>query len=205
MTYLDVNLLEGLNKLLTLDLSANALKTVGIVPTLPNWKVFNLQGNSLTEVPELKHTFLHTLFLEGNNIPHYYGNRLPATLRHLRMHKNSIEYLSDDAFSGLTSLKTLQLFRNNLKKLPFVGHLTSLTNLKLHYNQIDALDKKQLEGLGVVTITLENNNLQCDRRLCWVLRDTYPYNLQDARCASPAQYLNTLITSLPEYDICIGK
>lgn len=84
---------------------------------------------------------LTLLELSGNllsSVPRH----LPPSIQQLYISNNALTHLSEDSFSGLTSLKYLRLSRCGLQSSglhPQVFNLSSLVELDLSYNKLASI------------------------------------------------------------------
>ncbi|XP_055618814.1 chaoptin [Toxorhynchites rutilus septentrionalis] len=126
LTQIPYSALQPLSMLRVLDLANNHIKNFGSTETNANYKltldVFQLQYNSISEVPSNSFTFFDTInstFLDGNPINHIEDNAFrQAKMRELYIRHCGLDTISPQAFSGLeSSLKILDLSGNNITHL----------------------------------------------------------------------------------------
>lgn len=128
---------SNLDKLRTLNMSRNQIKSIKNLDHLTNLEVLDLQDNRITELTGLhKLTNLRNLNLQSNMIETL---ELPE-LRHLvelNVRKNKISQVGK--MPGFTSLSKLFLSHNQIKSIASLeGTLPALKELTLDYNPIAA-------------------------------------------------------------------
>ena len=134
---------------------------VTVLCLVPSCLMLNLQDKNLTEIPNLIDN-TDRIYLGSNNIIfiHSHAFQNVPGLEYLRMTKNKLEDIADDAFQG-TALITLGLSHNKLVKIPYLGFITStLVNLILNNNFINAVSETDIQGANVLrTLGLNRNPL----------------------------------------------
>lgn len=158
-------------KLQFLDLSSNALSTIGVrnFQSQSSLKVLNLNRNRIFELKKdafLGLTSLRSLTLSENELKDI-DERVFHSLKHLEkldLSGNSMSYISSHSFHGLINLKSLYLQRNRLHLLPSESmmFLTNLTKLDLGFNLLgDKLTRDSIPHLlSLNELNLEANKIQ---------------------------------------------
>ncbi|CAM9407149.1 unnamed protein product, partial [Ectocarpus sp. 6 AP-2014] len=140
--------INSLSDLTRLDLSDNKLKTHSILPVgrkqkgprLVSLEVLRLDGNRLTEGPEMVETF--------------------KTLTELDVSNNPIKNWSLDV-SNLRKMKHLRLRGVDLDRCPEgIGHLNKLESLDFSENHIDTLDQSMAALFKLKKLGLRGNNIR---------------------------------------------
>uniref|UniRef100_A0A3B3YM88 LRRNT domain-containing protein n=1 Tax=Poecilia mexicana TaxID=48701 RepID=A0A3B3YM88_9TELE len=159
---------NGISQMLVLDLSANRLKSKGLLRdsliNATHLESLNLEGNKLKEVPRNLPNSLKTLNLEGNLISSIKkaSFRNLDNLEHLGLARNEIFKVSAGAFKAL---HRLDLCHNKLHQVP--RRLPEgLHSVALAYNKID------LTLSRLVQVRLEHNMGKLDVRAFRCLRGT---------------------------------
>ena len=140
--------LSGAARLVTLDLSKNAIRDLGGLSFMENLTTLNLSSNALTNLSALS-------ALEKISVLDVSYNSLTsiaplATCKSLSVVIATNNQLSEiPAFNDTTVLKTLDLSNNNLTSVDNLSKYTSLSVLGLSYNQIT--DVSALAGLNQLT------------------------------------------------------
>ena len=111
--------------------------------------------------------------------------------------------MSDDAFNGLTALKSLSLSGNPLFPLSTLYKLNSLTSLQIHYNSYRTLSPDPFEQLASLYYIYADNPFLCDCSLRWTsLVSQYSLSIQSAYCLEPSKVYRTAIISQSLYTNC---
>ena len=96
-----------------------------------------------------------------------------SSLEILYVHNNKIQSVRPGLFNGLFKLKEIGLDDNNITQVEdgaFQG-LEFLSKLWLFNNRLTTLQSNTFTGLPrPLDLTLGENPLQCDQRLCWIKR-----------------------------------
>uniref|UniRef100_A0A3B5M427 Wu:fc23c09 n=1 Tax=Xiphophorus couchianus TaxID=32473 RepID=A0A3B5M427_9TELE len=115
---------NGISQMLVLDLSANRLKSKGLLRdsllNATHLESLNLEGNKLKQVPQSLPNSLKTLNLEGNLISSVKKASFLNlnNLEHLGLARNTIFKVSTGAFKTLPALHQLDLCHNKLHQVP---------------------------------------------------------------------------------------
>ncbi|XP_037348103.1 extracellular matrix protein 2 isoform X2 [Talpa occidentalis] len=137
-------------------------------PSLPSrcalsYKTISCIGTDLTQIPPLTASEITSLELIDNSIisiPDETFNGLP-NLKRLDLSRNNISSsgIGPKAFKRLKKLTRLNMDGNNLVEIPS-GLPSTLEELKINENNLQALDEESLSGLNqLVTLEMEGNNL----------------------------------------------
>ncbi|CAH1272380.1 LRRC4 [Branchiostoma lanceolatum] len=157
-----------LRQLERLDLSENVIMTIqeGAFNGLYRLQILNLRRNRLRSLQGGMFRYLtnlRELTLQGNPIiclEAYTFSHLPS-LRKLDLRElRQLKAVSRNAFNGLTALMSLTMSDSNLRRLPYLQHLTSLQELDVSRNSISLLNANNLQGLVKLTrLVLSHNHL----------------------------------------------
>lgn len=173
---------NGISGLLVLDLSANKLKSRGLLRdsffNITHLESLNLEGNQLKQVPQNLPYTLKTLNLEGNLISsikkatfHNFKN-----LEHLGLAKNKIFKVSVGAFKTLPVLHQLDLSYNILhqvpRQLPATLHSVALIHNKIVSVPCNAFcwGSQSISLSKRVQVHLEHNLIDIGKLNVWAFR-----------------------------------
>ena len=160
------------------DLSINQISDIpeGALSHLSHCARLNLYGNRLTELrPGMFQGLraLETLALSRNRIT----TIQPRTFQELRalvyldLGSNRITTIQPHTFQGLRALEGLYLSSNDITTIQprtFAG-LKQLRTLWLHSNKLTTCEEAWFDpGYNFTELSLSENPLQCDRRMCWI-------------------------------------
>ena len=111
------------------------------------------------------YTDLEVLDLSHNNIDTLGKRHLESQkmLTSLNLSYNSLHYLEEQTFSGLTQLQVLDLRHNHLTRIDdyVLGDLEELTDLDLSFNSIEFLSSECFASLyRLRSLNLNSNRLQ---------------------------------------------
>ena len=158
-------------KLQFLDLSSNALSTIGSrnFQSQSSLKVLNLNRNRIFELKKdafLGLSSLRILTLSENELKDI-DERVFHSLKNLEkldLSGNGMTYLAGHSFHGLANLKSLYLQRNQLHSVPSESlvFLKNLTKLDLGFNSMgEKLEKEAFPQLpSLIDLNLEANRIQ---------------------------------------------
>ncbi len=165
------NDLAYLERLEVLSLDNNPLKTIeadafsGTNILLLSLNIVDL-SNGLQSIPTKHLGTLRGLSVANNaieDIPNKWFKGVPS-LRSLNLDANRIHSIPPNTFQGIeTSLKTLELNENKLKKIPkhTLRKLTNLEGLELSHNRIKKIHARSFNASRkLVTLDLSNNHLE---------------------------------------------
>jgi internalin A len=132
--------------------------TLDEIQKFRNLTELDVSGNQLRlEVPELKRlTFLKKLSIANNQIEKMWA--LPTTLEFLNISQNLLHYFDPEILESLSSLKVLDVAKNQLINLEGVENLTRLKRLIAFDNKITDL-KPIFDLTMIVELDLESNNI----------------------------------------------
>jgi internalin A len=132
--------------------------TLDEIQKFRNLTELDVSGNQLRlEVPELKRlTFLKKLSIANNQIEKMWA--LPTTLEFLNISQNLLHYFDPEILESLSSLKVLDVAKNQLINLEGVENLTRLKRLIAFNNKITDL-KPIFDLTMIVELDLESNNI----------------------------------------------
>jgi leucine-rich repeat-containing protein 49 len=135
-------LLEGEEKLRTLNLQNNQICKIENLVSLPNLTSLQLYSNRVTEIQNL-HTVpsLKTLLLGKNLITRIRGLDSLKYLEMLDLHKNKISKIEN--IRHLSNLMVLSISNNNISALENLNGLTNLVELNAIKNVITSVDGLQ--------------------------------------------------------------
>ncbi|PWA20081.1 hypothetical protein CCH79_00018668 [Gambusia affinis] len=163
---------NGISQMLVLDLSANRLKSKGLVRdsllNATHLESLNLEGNKLKQVPQNLPNSLKTLNLESNLISSIKkaSFRNLNNLEHLGLARNAIVKVSTGAFKTLSALHQLDLCHNKLhqvpRQLPEGLHSVALTHNKIESvpNNAFCWGSQSLSLSRLVQVRLEHNLIE---------------------------------------------
>ncbi|CAH1250587.1 leucine-rich repeat-containing protein 4C-like [Branchiostoma lanceolatum] len=146
---------KHLVELETLQMSQNKISDieVGAFTGLDALKTLELYYNRLEKVPSTAFAYLpnlRELWLRGNPIKRINSWAFVhvPTLTYLDIGElKDLEFISDNAFLGLTKLRYLNMGVTNLKKMPGIRHLTNLEELDLSGNPIAVIEADHFQSL----------------------------------------------------------
>lgn len=160
---------NGISQMLVLDLSANRLKSKGLLRdsllNATHLESLNLEGNKLKQVPQNLPNSLKTLNLEGNLISSVKKASFLNlnNLEHLGLARNTIFKVSTGAFKTLPTLHQLDLCHNKLhqvpRQLPEGLHSVALAHNKIESVPSNAFcwGSQSLSLSRLVQVRLEHN------------------------------------------------
>ena len=198
------------------------LSCTGDVPPIEG--KFDKSHSSLTDIPDDIPDSATSIYLCCNYITRIRTNAfydLPVCMT-LDLRKNRIYEIEDHAFVGLATLWTLDLRSNDLTELrskTFSG-LYHLKTLTLSYNKISTIHPGALTNLSYlmhvvlinnelttldgeafsdlprpVQLSVAENPLVCDRKLCWLKQDIDNGNIPWFDCNRPICTDGTVLTN----------
>lgn len=132
--------LDGLKSLTVLLLGKNRITDIsGIISLKSTLRVLDLHGNKITNISQ--------------KICHL------QELKSLNLAGNSLRQISSGDFSGMLSLKELNLKRNRIKKILGFDDLRNLERLWLCHNDLQRIDDMSCiaKALNLKEVTIENN------------------------------------------------
>ena len=206
----------------TIPFLISILSCTGDVP--PIEVKFDKSHSSLTDIPDDIPDSATSIYLCCNYISRIRANSffdLPVCMS-LDLTKNRIYEIEDEAFAGLATLWTLDLCSNDLTELrsnTFYGlsHLKTLTlsynkistihpgafknlsylmHLVLIHNELTTLDGEAFADLPrPVQLSVAENPLVCDRKLCWLKQDIDNRNIPWFDCNRPICTDGTVLTN----------
>lgn len=145
-----------------MDLYDNQIETITNLDGLKSLTVLLLGKNRITDVSGLvsvKHT-LRVLDLHGNKISNISQKISPLQeLKSLNLAGNMLKQINDKDFSGLFSLKELNLKRNKLRKIVGFDDLRHLERLWLCHNELQRVEDMCTiaRANNLKEVTIENN------------------------------------------------
>ncbi|XP_071804324.1 uncharacterized protein [Asterias amurensis] len=176
---------DNLHKLHILAIDKNLIETI--------------EAGSFSGMGELEY-----LYLDKNRIVRLVSGVFSGLgeLKRLDLRYNRIEVIESGAFEGLDALKELKLSSNHITTVSGIAVLHNLVTLDIADNMIKTVDEPFLDMLqdGDLQISIKENPLDCTCKM-ETLRIWYRENMNptdDARCATPAEYLNMTLASIEE-------
>ena len=109
-------------------------------------------------------------------------------LETLDVHFNVIRSIEEGTFLQLSRLRVLNIKHNEIHALSFsmVEGLTSLRELYLNHNKLLTLDSTVFQHFGrPFSLSIQENQLLCDSRLCWLRLETHVGNITWIDCLLP--------------------
>lgn len=159
----DLNGIENLTNLQTLDLDHNLISDINALTKLTNLKNLDLNNNKISDMSALKGlTNLQTLSLGYNNISNISPLKGLAKLHSLDLsnYYHASNYISDiSALKGLTNLQYLYLSNTKTSDISALKGLTKLNSLYL--DNYKFCDINILKGLtNLQTLYLDDNQIK---------------------------------------------
>ena len=153
----DINSLQNLTQLTTLDLSDNQISDIGVLQSLTQLTNLDLSNNKISDIGVLQSlTQLTTLDLSHNKISDIGVLQSLTQLTNLDLSHNKISDIG--VLQSLTQLSTLCLWDNKISDIGVLQSLTQLTNLDLSGNKIS--DIGVLQSLTQLTnLDLSHNKI----------------------------------------------
>ncbi len=206
ITYLNISVLESMQKMYYFSCQNNLLTSPLHVPQMPVLSQFIMRSNGLTQVPDMYHLKKLKKVTFSRNPINTVNTIFPESLQNAYIKYANIKYFGPQVLSKCTSLRKIYLTYSNLQSMPHLGNLSSAFKLALlRSNQITTLDESSLAGLISGDIILKDNPILCDTSICWVLRRTLPYTLQFT-CHSPQALQGKSISALSFSNLkCPGR
>nr|XP_046913755.1 G-protein coupled receptor GRL101-like isoform X1 [Dermatophagoides farinae] len=167
---LTLNMFNRLDRMHMIDLSDNQIKFIlpGLFRKLWKLRILHLRKNLIETIESYTFTGLPNLgtFLNGNHIrlirEHAFSGL--ASLKTLDLSNQHITSLQKNSFSGLRSLKNLDLSNNQINELPdgvFSG-LSSVISIDLRGNKIKSVGSKAFQGMNALKqITFDEFHFCC--------------------------------------------
>ena len=121
-----------------------------------------------------------------------------ATLWTLDLCSNDLTELRSNTFYGLSHLKTLTLSYNKISTIHpgAFKNLSYLMHLVLIHNELTTLDGEAFADLPrPVQLSVAENPLVCDRKLCWLKQDIDNRNIPWFDCNRPICTDGTVLTN----------
>ena len=151
----------------------------------------------LRELPSLREVFAQDCNLQI--FPNLTG---APELELVQLQRNMFSQIPQTAITGLSRLRRLVLSFCRVTHLPDLSYLISLEELIVHGNSLSTMP--DMFHLPLTTITLANNPLACDRKLCWIRMWDFvkssPLNTVRSQlgvCARPAHFKGMLMDVHP--------
>ncbi|XP_061420412.1 leucine-rich repeat-containing protein 4C-like [Lethenteron reissneri] len=147
---------RNLHRLEVLQLARNAIRQVevGAFNGLTSLTTLELLDNRLTAIPSGAFEFLsklRDLWLRNNpieDISAYTFTRIPSLQRLDLGELTKLQFISNEAFEGLSNLRYLNLGMCNLREVPKLSPLVRLEELELSGNRIEVLRPGSFQGLA---------------------------------------------------------
>ena len=140
------------NKLKLMGMGLTDMSQIEGLENLTSLSTLNLKNNFITEIKGLEHlTNLSKLNLSGNQITEIKGLEYLTDLKFLKLSNNSISEIK--GLDNLRNLWELDLRSNNISEIKGLENLTNVSTLSLDNNKFS--DIKGLEGQSsLIEITL---------------------------------------------------
>ena len=143
----DISPLNGLSKLICLDLYGNKIKDINTLSSLTKLQHLWINGNLLTDIsPIINLCKLKGLSISQNQIQDISPISQLTNLTQLSISQNQIQDISP--ISQLTNLTVLSISQNQIQDISPISQLTNLTVLYIFENQIQDISSiSQLTNL----------------------------------------------------------
>lgn len=207
--------LDDLSRLTALDMTDSHV-TIISNNTFQNTATLRdvvLSGNIISTIEPLAFNGLGNaveLDLSNNAIADIpFGALSPLrNLETLLLQSNLMTVLRSEHFVHLASLRTLNIEGNQIKRLPLMASLHSLTLLNAKANLLETFDQETLSSLPRMNkLQLTGNRLQCDCRLKalqqWYITSGpahHPHEIPQCSAAQPVALRGRRITTLSQGD-----
>ncbi|KAM6964816.1 toll-like receptor 5b [Aplochiton taeniatus] len=155
------------------------------------------------EVLDLHSSSLQTVWAQGKclNLFRNLGKLIALGLR-----RNSLQYLPDGIFDGLTSVIEMDLSENSLTYLQPDIFPASLNTLNLSYNYLSSPDPATFDSLGFLDLTMNLFHCDCHLRgfLVWLNHTnvTFQGPVEELRCKIPNALYNVPLLNLSQTVEC---
>lgn len=125
-----------------IDLSQNDIQTLNGLPSIPNAQSLRLPANKLEK-------------LDASDL------RVAPSLMSLDLSQNSITLVDDEAFEGLSDLRTVSLTGNKLTSIGLIfPHTPQITSVRLGHNEITEIGEDNFKNNTMVKmLDLSNNKI----------------------------------------------
>ncbi|XP_071171066.1 leucine-rich repeat and death domain-containing protein 1-like [Mytilus edulis] len=191
-------------------------------------QILDLTYNQLRDIPDNSCRYGYHTYL-GHNIITTISKTLPTvSISKLDLEWNLIQYISEKAFTNMSSLRTLNLRGNRLKNFPkAVQKLHYLTTLDISYNEIINIKQSDIDGMinslnsliltgndlasnpstsigllgPVPSLELKDNLIYCDCSVQFLRNSTLK---TQGRCSFPPEFEGHLVSCFPA-DNCVGN
>jgi leucine-rich repeat protein SHOC2 len=149
--------LSKLHALTFLDANYNSIRSLPPLGALSKLLVLQVAYNDVSDDQLILPTSLVDLNLYSNKLSAMSLLRCPVLTR-LTLSRNKLSSLSGDFFASLQSLKSLDLWENNLTSLPAsLFSLTSLERLLLASNQLSEISE-DISRLTLLSLLVASDN-----------------------------------------------
>ena len=140
----------------------------GYLLNFTNLAYLGIGGNVLrdlnTSILPRQLTYLNVMRTELTTFPKL-ADVVPL-LEHARFRDNRISTISLENLAGLDRMISFHIEYNQLERLPDIGFMLQLSELKVPYNNLASLP--DLYHLPLRILLLTGNPLSCNKSLCWV-------------------------------------
>ncbi len=184
------------NKLITLHLGFNEIKTLKINQNNSNLKELGLRYNMISDLTHFELPFtleeldlsynkiqrfnlkgnfsnLTSLILNNNQIEYFeQSSPILANLRYLNLNFNRVKNI--DWLNQYINLQKLQLEVNEIEEIDSLSNLTQIQNIILNENKIKSPTNSIFKNNLIFNLNLADNNLD---DLCWIKNLKYLVNL----------------------------
>jgi Leucine-rich repeat (LRR) protein len=160
----DISPLVGVNVIKYLNLDNNKICDHVHIPfalasAQRSMETLSLSSNCLNYMPDFSRmTKLTYLLLNNNNIKNINHGLLPLSLKYLNMYGNKLSSVPD-AMADLVNLEILDLQNNEITSIPDMSGMTKLKTLQLYNNDIKQIDRGFLP-LSLTYLQLGFNGMQ---------------------------------------------
>lgn len=184
---------KKLNKLYVIDLKSNNIDTLPEeISSFQNLMYLKSSGNGLTKLPEtigstptIKSLILHHVKLDS--LPNSFRNL--RSLMELEIQVNKADSLNiKEGFSALYNLKSLMLYKANLKQFPAgLNHSKKLKKVLIVDCGLNNVDSTFMEIEDLQTLILDKNSFK-----------EFPLELTHIKTLKELSMRNNQLTSIPE-------
>ncbi|XP_078673228.1 uncharacterized protein LOC144912187 isoform X2 [Branchiostoma floridae x Branchiostoma belcheri] len=175
-------------RLTRLSLSSNNIAYIGSgsFQTCTNLQELVLDNNMLTDMAGIADNLgnLQKLSINNNRVTRLMAEVIQGTpgIQFLYLSNNSIEYVDEIAFLGMTNLKYLNLDLNRIQNFSFAG-LTAIDILNISYNSLRSLPTNMTDAWQLQELILSGNPIQALKPNGFVMLDhVHEIDLSNISC-----------------------
>ena len=181
-SFLNSSTLSGLSALQDLNIGSNKFGSIdsmqlevlgNLVNLILNWIIPN-EISAFPNMLKLRH-----INLRGNRMVTFSSKILKrlSGLEILRLGYNKFSFLPE--LGGVEGqIIELDLKRNRFTQVPDLRKYVNLTTLDLSDNYITLVPEESLAAIQSGTVNLEGNTVTCVSELCWLVSESWPFEVQ---------------------------